>query len=291
MIASKVKAAAAISTIEAPRRHVAVELANPVQHLLKDYVDANRNTSGLKVVQRNSHLGQTVAICGAGPSLAEHAIEGADQIWACNSALPFLYERGYTNLTGVAIDQTKGMLREWADPPPVPYMLGSSVDPELVQHLLARGCDVTFFHNAVGIEDEFDYYCRTWPETIVVGQGWSVTSRMIGVAMYMGFKRIDIYGADCAFADGHVTHANGETAEEAYGNPLILQGIVNGREWRTRYDMLIDAVDIVRRVRKSEGRIRLIGDTLPVALIGEPDDFLDRVARRINPGEEIPQPS
>jgi hypothetical protein len=296
MITAKTRAYANLTKISAPTEPVApeglrmaIQLLSPVQDSLKGFVETNRQTPGLKVISQDSHLGQTVAICGAGPSLAKHVIEGVDQVWACNSALPFLYERGYTNLTGVGIDQTEGLQREWGDPPPVPYMLASSVDPALVRHLLDKGRDITFFHNAVGFDAELDFYSETWPPTLMVGQGYMVTSRMIGVAMWMGFKRVDIYGCDCALGDDDVAHANGEHVNDAYRNPLIMQGTISGREWKTRPDMLIGAIDLVRRVRKSEGRIRLVGDTLPVALIGEPDDFLDQVARVIKPGELNPE--
>lgn len=284
MIRTKTKASAVLTKVSAGQR-MAIQLLSPVQDKLKGFIETNRDTPGLKVIEHNSHLGQTVAICGAGPSLARHAIEGVDQVWACNSALPFLYERGYANLTGVGIDQTEGLQREWGDPPPVPYMLASSVDPALVRHLLNHDRDLTFFHNAVGLDGELDFYTETWPPTLMVGQGYMVTSRMIGVAMWMGFKRIDIYGCDCALGDDDIAHANGEAVDDAYKNPLIMEGLLNGRQWRTRPDMLIGAVDLVRRVKKSEGRIRLIGDTLPVALIGEPEEYLDMVARTIKPGE------
>jgi hypothetical protein len=284
LVASRGTATAVIGKISPPK--FALQLASPVQDKLKGYVDANRSHTPLKVVEQNSHAGQKLAICGAGPSLAKQTIEAVDHIWACNSALPYLLDKGVKVSAGVGIDQTPGLLREWKDAPDVPYLLASSVEPELVQHLGAKGRDITFFHSAVGLEDELAYYTETWPGTIMVGQGFMVTSRMIGVAQWMGFERIDIYGCDCAL-DGDIAHANGEVVTEAYHNPLIMQADIDGRNWRTRPDMLIGAVDMVRRVRKGEGRIRLIGDTLPVALLGKSEEYLNDVCRVIKPGEPV----
>ena len=281
--------AAAVLTKLSPaeqRPTLAIELRSPVQEHLRAYVDANRVTDPARMVTPAMRTGHTVAICGAGPSLARADIHGVDQVWACNSALPYLHARTERVGAAIGIDQTAAMIREWADPPDVPYYLASSVDPALVQHLAAHGRTVSFFHNHVGFDaDEFQHYCATYPPTLMVGEGFTVVSRAIGLALWMGYERIDVYGADCAFADHDVTHANGEQATTAYHNPLIMAGEINGRTWRTRPDMLMDAVHLVRRVRQANGRIRLLGDTLPVALLGKDDATLDLVAERLLPGD------
>jgi hypothetical protein len=270
---------------DAPK--LGIELRSPVQDHLRDYVDANRVSDPARMVTPDKRVGHTVAICGAGPSLERADLRGVDAVWACNSAVPFLYW-GMAKRVDVAIgiDQTKGLLSEWENPAHVPYYLASSVDPALVKHLESHGRTVSFFHNHVGFADnEFEHYCGTWPPTLMVGEGFTVVSRAIGLALWMGYERIDVYGADCAFADNDVTHANGEVATVAYHNPLIMTGEINGRTWRTRPDMLMDAVHLVRRVRQANGRIRLMGDTLPVALLGKDDAFLTQVAERLLPGD------
>jgi hypothetical protein len=270
------------------RPRLGIELRSPVQEHLRDYVDANRVTDPARMVTPDKRVGHTVAICGAGPSLhAEHKhIGGVDAVWACNSAVSFLASLCQRVDVAIGIDQTEGLLREWLFPPDVPYYLASSVDPKLVQHLETWKRTVSFFHNHVGFADnEFEHYCGTWPPTLMVGEGFTVVSRAIGLALWMGYERVDVYGADCAFSDNDVTHANGEVATEAYHNPLIMAGEINGRTWRTRPDMLMDAVHLVRRVRQANGRIRLMGDTLPVALLGKPDEFLTQVAERLLPGD------
>ena len=276
----------------APIRY-AIELASPVQDKFADFIAANRTTTPLEMVQPNVFPGQTAAICGAGPSLADTilaGIAGVDHVFACNSALGYLISNGLRVTGAVGIDQTPGLLREWADLPDVPYYVASSCDPALIQHLTAHGRRVVFFHNAVGLEDEYDLYCRTWPPTFMVGQGFTVCSRFIGVAQWMGFERVDVYGADCAFGPDDVTHANGEAADAAYRTPLIMTGKLppSDRTWRTRPDMLRDAVHLAKRAQESAGRIRLMGDTLPVALLGKDAAYLDQVSRTLLPGETAP---
>jgi len=274
---------------------IAIQLANPVQEHLRAYITTNRATEPLEVVQPNVFTGKSLALCGAGPSLRDETIRGADEIWACNSALPYLVASGAKVTGGVGIDQTPGLLREWGDPPDVPYYVASSCDPYLIQHLQAKGRRVIFFHNHVGCDSdegaEFDLYNETWPYMAMVGEGFSVVSRTIGLAQWMGFERVDVYGADCCFGPDDLAHANGDSAETAYHRPMLMEATMGDRHWRTRPDMLMDAVHLVRRARRASGVIRLMGDTLPVWLLGKPETFLDLVCRRLAPGELPPTDS
>lgn len=276
-----------------PFQRYAIELASPVQDKFLGFILQNRETGPLEMVQPLTHQGQSAAICGAGPSLNTAIISGVDQIFACNSALPYLLTQGVAVTGAVGIDQTPGLLREWSDPPDVPYYVASSCDPALIAHLQAHNRRVIFFHNAVGLVDEHELYCRTWPPTFMVGQGFTVVSRFIGVAQWMGFERVDVYGADCAFGPDDVTHADGELATVAYRNPLIMTGQLppSPRVWRSRPDMLRDAVHLAKRVQESSGRIRLLGDTLPVALLGKDAAYLDQVSRTLLPDEVPPLPT
>jgi hypothetical protein len=181
-------------------------------------------------------------------------------------------------------------LREWSDPPDVTYYIASSCDPALVAHLRAHNRRVVFFHNAVGIaesgDDEVAFYKKEWPTPMcMVGNGFTVVSRSLGLLRWLGFERVDVYGADCALGDDAAAHANGENALQAYGNPLLMQHTIGGRRWVTRPDMLMDAVHLARVARSAGGSVRLLGDTLPVALMGKDEAYLDRVSRVLRPGE------
>jgi hypothetical protein len=272
--------------------HLPVALTNPVQDKLADYIRENR-PSCTAVVQPNTDAGRSLAICGAGPSLRGARLDtfaAVDDVWACNSALPYLLAAGVPVTAAIGIDQTPGLLREWSDAPDVTYYVASSVDPELVRHLVAHDRRVVFFHNFVGlaatVDEEVQHY-KAYPSTFLVLDGFSVTSRAIRVAQHMGYERIDVHGADCCFGPDDTAHANGEHITAAYHRPAVSIGEINGRAVRTRPDMLADAVHLVRLVRWSQGRVRLIGDTLPVQLLGKSESFLELVARRPAPGEDL----
>lgn len=267
-----------------------IELASPVDGKFEEFIAQNRATPALACVQPHTHVGKSLALCGAGPSLTTSDIRGVDDIFACNSALPYLVAQGAHVTGGVGVDQTPGLLREWETPPNVTYYVASSCDPALIAYLLEHDRRVEFFHNAVGIANEMAVYRTTWPTALMVGRGFTVVSRAIDLAAVMGFERIDVYGADCAFGDNDVAHANGEHITAAYGNPLIMTGTLppSTREWRTRPDMLRDAVELARMTQRSAGRVRLMGDTLPVALLGKEDTYLDAVSRTLAPGESPP---
>ena len=296
MLGVRANASAELVVVRAadkPKRHLQVmgdttmpvELRNPVEHLLGDYAAENKR------LQAELGLGmcvtRTVALCGAGPSLKRAKIKDADEVWACNSALPWMIGQGLPVDVGLGMDQTPELLREWSDPPDVKYYVASTCDPELVRHLHAHGRRVFFFHNAVGFADEIEHY-HSWPPGYIVGHGSTVVSRSIGLANWMGFHRVDLYGVDCAF-DGDVVHANGDDYRAAYGNPVLLNAEIDGRVWITRPDMLMDAVDIVRIAKAAGGLIRFQDGTLPAALLDKDDAFLDSVSRRLSPGES-PQP-
>jgi hypothetical protein len=51
--------------------------------------------------------------------------------------------------------------------------------------------------------------------------------------------------------------------------------------------MLADAVHLARRVKQFPGQVRLIGDTLPVFLMGKSEEFLDLVSKKLTPDQLI----
>ena len=263
---------------------MAIELQSPVQGRFREFITENLKTRPMVMAAPDRFKGQTLALCGAGPSLVVPT--GYDHVFACNSALPYLTRLGAGVTAGCGIDQTPGLLTEWLDPPDVPYFVASSCDPALVRHLIGYGRQVVFFHSCVGIEDEFEFYCDTWPPTFMVGTGHTVVSRILALAQWMGFAKIDVYGADCAFTNGDVCYADGSTATEAYGKPLMMEGVIDGRTWRTRPDMLMAAVELAR-IARDDDSVTLVGDTLPNALQGKDEKFLESVCRRLAPGELV----
>ena len=317
-----------------------VELENYMLPHFHNFILANsvtRDRYGIPMVQQDSHVGEPLVICGAGPSLRDHLeyVEDAwakrDDIWACNSAMPWLLDKGHVT-HGFCVDQTEFALQEWAHLPNVKYLLASTVHPALSGALARKGHrkrwtrllprllrprrpEVQFFHNYVGTEDPENWpaeraeifrdiesetgelWTRPWkgvflekryedflyenlyPPSIRVGGGLNSVNRALCLAMGCGYDPITVLGADCALASDGTFHADGAGHTVAGATAKLLQGEIDGRLWVTKADMIISAIALVFMVRREKGRIRLVGDTLPNALMDKSKDFFDSLPR------------
>jgi hypothetical protein len=177
--------------------------------------------------------GKRLVICGAGPSLHGYLTERprwfAHEVWATNSAVPFLMERGARVTHAVGVDQTDGMLRDWAHPyPALPYLVATSIHPALREHLVTAGCHLHWFHNYLGLKNPADWtpvdqcwWCAK-PEaahgpdhafkpttyelhlyrTLFQPAAWTmyglnVVGRALCLALWLGYQQIHIWGSDC----------------------------------------------------------------------------------------------
>jgi hypothetical protein len=263
-----------------------------------------------RMVTKDMAAGKSVAICGAGPSLEGwlDRLPPTHQVWACNSALPYLKKHGQRVTHGFCIDQGRAMLgpEEWARTYNVEYLLASAVHPDLVAHLLKAKRTVIFFHSYLGIPAPEGWVCpppdvpyevhlyRTlFPASVQVGKGLNSVPRAVCLAIFMGFKSIKVYGADCACAPAARMPAIDSPRyapwlaslrmypdrgfPEHYGHALMAEGLVNGRHWVTRPDMVMSAVHLVELAQEFP-QVQLMGDTLPTALQRDPD-ALSRMPR------------
>jgi hypothetical protein len=186
--------------------------------LFHDLVD--RHLDGQFMVKQDSAKGQHLVLCGAGPSLNDHAAEWtekADQVWGCNSALTWLAKSGHRVTHGFAVDQTESLVDEWRDAPSdVDYLIASTVNPKLVQFLETEDRQHRFFHNFVGLpgpaqaihddngvflevmQYEDWLYANLFPASVRCGAGLNAVTRAIELGVYMGFAKITVLGADCA---------------------------------------------------------------------------------------------
>lgn len=305
-----------------------IRLSNPVQDHFRAFIFGNAQVCD-HVVEENSAKGQTLVLCGAGPSLADHAAEycaGADHLWGCNSALPWLIAQGYAPTHGITVDQTPDMCKEWITAPDVEYLVASTVNPNLVEYLLAKERRLRFFHNFVGVrerpvswkdDDGVDrvmayeewLYSTLFPGTIRAGSGLNTVTRAIDVALYMGFAKIIVLGADCALRvksrppkvpptdpayqrwlkEDTMMHADGGNALASNATPLTMGAVIDadteddtvrdghGRYWETKVDLMISALWLLQLERKSTGRVTIVGDTLVAALRKKNKAYLSRL--------------
>ncbi len=327
-----------MATPETPQSNsTEILLQNPVSEHFATFVFGN-STQCDRVLEHNSHVGKTVVICGAGPSLRDTAAKfcpRGDEVWGCNSAAVWLYENGHKVTHGFTVDQTAHMLEEWATIPPIDYYLASTCNPNLGKMLMDAGRTVTFFHNYAGIKGapvayavcqscnqmtdhglpacphcgstalddgassyEDWLYSTLYPMTIRTGSGLNATTRAVDAALFLGFSKIYLLGADCALkvnkprpqnamqgspeyiqwlTENVVMHADGGHALASNASSMTLEGVLDGRTWLTKPDLIISA-RYLRDMKLTLGsRLSIIGDTLPKVLIGKSDEFCDRL--------------
>lgn len=278
-----------------------------------------------RMAQPNRYTGDTLAICGAGPSLANtlDALDAldADQVWACNSALPYLVDHGRTPTSGFAIDQGVAMLKpeEWGRIGergfPTHYFVASSIHPDLRDHLIAARRKLTWFHNYLGSPDpdgwtppepwpdgttpeqrsyESWLYTHHYATSVQVGHGLNSVPRAVCLALYFGFAKIVLYGADCACAPdqppmpvygtpeyrawmrGLVFYADGRTAADCYTEDAVIAEApdIDGRRWHTRADMVMSAQHLLQLQAAYPDRITFVGDTLVNAIRDKGPEFM-----------------
>ena len=232
------------------------------------------------VLTENEFRGEELMICGAGPSLATFrpAIEKfSGHIWGANRALGYLHGWGVTKAKGVAIDPHTSMFgKVWADPPDTEYYLATTCNPGLVWHLEKHGLPIRYFHSLRGTEDEPYLYRLLYPDTCLAGRGLNVVNRALDLAGYLGFSKIYIVGADNALGPDGMMYADGGKLPEG---EIWLHGKIDGKEFRTKADMMMSATELVRvkrEFRREGKRVVFLGKTLPAALDGKSDAFLKR---------------
>ena len=305
-----------LKSVDQTGKPTEINLVNPATEHFQAFIFGNA-TKCERVVDMGSAVGKTLAICGAGPSLAAHVdrLAEADDVWGVNSAAIWLHDNGHPLTHAFSIDQTPVMLKEWLSAPDVEYLLASTVHVHLVDYLIGKGRSLRFFHNYVGIkappvswddekgeprtESYEDWlYLLLYPGTIRAGNGLNGATRAVDVARYMGYEKIMLLGADCAteatgpipddiepgtpafikwLEDNTTFHVDGGSAVTNGQTAMMLQGWIDDRHWMTKPDLMISAVAIAKWIQAGEFALEVIGDTLPNALKDKDQAFFDRL--------------
>jgi hypothetical protein len=250
----------------------------------------------LPFLKHGTHKGKTVSICGAGPSLKDYSSFEGD-VWAVNSALPYLQKKGIRVTHGFTIDQGVEMIAEWSETFGVEYLIATSCNTSLIAHLLLNQRKVSLFHSHLGIEGENELYRDLYPSepqpdgtriALRAGHGLNGVPRAVCIALGMGYEQVTVYGADCGtvsdtempwldtpeyeeWTKGLVLYADGRTAFDCYGadSPFAQTSTLgDGKRWTTRPDMIVSAQHLLDMEKMFPGRVTLVGDTLPSAIRG-----------------------
>lgn len=287
------------------------------------YENVRQNAPLAKVMVRpNSAVGQRVAICGAGPSLRETAAlipADVDQVWACNSALPFMRDHGIRVTHGFAIDQGEAMLapHEWGTTYPIVYLLASSVHPKLYEHLHKNNRLIQTFHSYLGLANpdgwepptdrpdisyEMWLYTTLFADGVQVGYGLNAVPRAVCLALAMGFSEVLVYGADSAcrpnaapmpslgtpeyaeWLSQLVMYPDGRSAIQYGVDAAFAEAVIDGTRWHTRPDMVISATMLVDLV-KANPQVRIVGQGLPAVLLEKDEEFMADMPRLV--GDQV----
>jgi hypothetical protein len=141
-------------------------------------------------------------------------------------------------------------------------------------------------------------YLILYEPTVRVGSGLNTVTRAIDAALFMGFSKITVVGADCCLrvrrpmpvgvpwhGEEHrkwleedvIMHADGGHALVSGATAVTMSATIDGRHWETKPDMAITASWLVRMKQKLGDRLVLVGDTLPNAIMDKDEEFLARL--------------
>jgi len=225
-----------------------------------------------------------VLVVGSGPSLKDPAVierikeehEKGTIIFACKAAIKVLYDQGVTPDYGVSMDPGAHI----ANPnkifkaPGMTHIIASSSDPELFEYL--KDENVIIFHSATGYEKEVELYNTLFETHDCMGGGYNVVNRAVSAAFFMGARKVILAGNDCGWRKDEDMYADGPAHRE--GVDMTDHGMVDGREWMTRPDMLASGVALAKLAKARPHAIEFIGDTLPSKLVDKDDEFLNKCA-------------
>lgn len=266
-------------------------LRNPHQDILHLNIRAAAK-SGLPLVKKNCCAGRNAILLATGYSLTKpetlekirkYAKFPNNKIIALKEALRVCRENDIRADYSVSMDPGERQATEMKTPiyPGVTYMVASSCHPSLFEHL--RDQKVEVFHSACGAKDpetgenEDEMYLRLWTGHIdVMGGGFTVLNRAVMLSHYMGFNKKIMIGADMGWRDGEDHYFAG-----AYGlngnhsGPDINDGgVIDGRNWNTKMDMLASAADLALAIKHKRWNLHVEGDSLIRSLSKRSEAFI-----------------
>jgi uncharacterized Rossmann fold enzyme len=138
--------------------------------------------------------GERVAVVCFGPSLNEtwEQVREYPFIISCSGSHKFLIERGIVPTWHIEVDPRRHKIALIGEPhPSVQYLIASTCAPEVFDHL--AGFDVKLWHVFDGEAEAL----RVLPhgEWAITG-GCSVGLRAMGIAAFLGFRDVHVFGMD-----------------------------------------------------------------------------------------------
>lgn len=284
----------------------AIEFNNPNVKNLGKFIVAN-SRRGLPVVERDILKGiKGAVVCGSAPTLVlpstlakiRSAVRRGFVIFACNEATRILHDAGVKFDYGVAMDpgvEVIDRLPVYSGPT---YCLASSCNPALYEHIASNGGKVLIYHSACGWLGEMDLYYRLYANGDTVQGGFTVANRAIGLAHYMGIRRLMLCGMGFGYRKDAQYYAPGTKGKFLERAVMSDSGLVDGEEWFSHPDMIASAATVARLIKAQsidvEGKMEkaptsIIGDSLAASIAKRDDAFIDELVQKRKPdGELVP---
>lgn len=293
-------------------RRTEIPLTNPNFKNLSQHIQSSA-ARHLPFVPKDHHAdSRGVIVCGSGPSLVTESVvtkirQLTGQGWhtiACKEAIRLLRERDLPVHYSISMDPGDNQWRKTHRERGIVYCVASSCHPSLFDYLLEGGCEVWLFHSACGWPTEVQMYRELFPKGGMIAQGgYTVVNRGLAVAKYMAWPRIVLAGGDFGWrpdpgalaemwSRGEIDHdtylessrrggsayyADGATEKAGNaGSDMIDHGVIDGRVWYSRPDLIGSAIPLARSVQRGDVE-RVLGDSMVASLARRDEELFRRI--------------
>lgn len=152
-----------------------------------------------------------VSLCGAGPSLKKHYKEITGDVLAVNSAIGFLLDHGVIPKFGMIWDAAEICEHFAVHHPEVTYLIGARCHPKVFERL--KDCKVIVWH-AAGDHNISEFMAQKGLEEPLINGGSAGVTRGLYLAVALGYREIEVYGADSSYSEEGETHIRGSLVPE-----------------------------------------------------------------------------
>ena len=165
-----------------------------------------------------------ISIVGFGPSLKKTWKQLRGDLMVTNGAHDWLIERGIIPKYAMFFDASDVMTKFVNPHPDVTYLVASRCSRGIFNAL--KGHKVYVWH---GMGDDYldDFLCEFRKAEPMLGGGTAAVTRGMMVATNMGYRKINLFGADSSF-EGKFTHVNESIVPEK-----IITVWCNGRKFKS----------------------------------------------------------
>lgn len=177
------------------------------------------NANVLATIERgyvsfNEHLlkySGECSIVGSAPSIEKTYKDLQGDVLAINSSIKYLLEHGVTPKFAMIWDAAE-ICKEFAIPhPDITYLIGARCHPKVFDRL--KDCKIVVWH-AGGDHNIAELLKDREIDEPMINGGSAGVTRAMYLAVALGYKKLNIYGADSSYSEKGDTHITGSLVPE-----------------------------------------------------------------------------